>query len=609
MLSSYANGNLQPIRELLSIAWDTVTGLTINNLPSKEPPTRLQALSRLLYHWQEGEGILDWRSVVLNDSPVPEAYTHLALSSLIFGDTVTQLSAVLVDRHHRRLPQEADPFQMWQHHKKGLGELMGAYPMRSYAGKLGKRLHELVQLDMHKQLAQPDPDLNVIWSHLERGRIALNGARQPLKQYEVRKEASIAVLMTVFDDLAKGILPHTNALYRPFTVWLEEAQRQGLVLEIPTYQKCQAKLTEGAALVQPFFDDEDRLHVLWLSRSGPPSLETLPGLTGTDWKPLLDAWRGFVESTSDAEQLPEEFTPAWECFTAPDSPARILIEWLKDQAQQREESHLIVLWPGRLAQFPFEAVEWVQPGFLERAVSLSALFVERRNLQNQQVLFDDDFKNTPFAEVEASAVANHLGVTPTKGSQTTLPDGLLALSDSGRGHWVVHGKFTAFDPLHSHFQLNAETRLPAWALGAVEMPGSCFTTAACEALLSGSEAHELLASAGLAAQLNVRGAATVIGPLWRVDAVASFIFFDTLYGFAKECPGEPWSSLVARAQQFLQEMGKEQLKDWLDTRLANHPNQKQLKEISARYIGPKRPFVKPYFWAPFAVIGQSARTA
>ncbi len=120
---------------------------------------------------------------------------------------------------------------------------------------------------------------------------------------------------------------------------------------------------------------------------------------------------------------------------------------------------------------------------------------------------------------------------------------------------------------------------------------------ACLAALHGRAATPRLGPVGLGPALIAAGARRVIGPLWRCNQVATWLFQQLLYETAAACPERPWSWRLARARTQLRGLSLAETTDRLQAGLGERYRELDFWDLE------DPPFANPYYWAPFILLG------
>ena len=157
----------------------------------------------------------------------------------------------------------------------------------------------------------------------------------------------------------------------------------------------------------------------------------------------------------------------------------------------------------------------------------------------------------PASLDETSAVAAIYGVEPILEEQATKRAVLGALADSRLVHLSTHGKHNvnapAFQCLYVAPDKDSDGRLYAYELLQADLHGlDLITLSACETGLGRFDSADNLR--GLPASLLLAGAATIIGTLWPVAAMASKTFFTALYRELRQGKGRLEAFVAAQRE-------------------------------------------------------------
>jgi hypothetical protein len=439
-----------------------------------------------------------------------------------------------------------------------------------------------------------------------------------------------------------------DVTYGLFEELATQCDRLGLRLKLPEPAACRRALRSGESLVQVWFDGVGQAHALILSGADPALTDrALPASLNLDaWTPLLDqwdasrvmpgaAWDGSpalyeVYATQNANAEPYGAAQAaWNRFVGADSPASALLAELL-QAVPGQTMSLIL--PAPLARLPWlaRAVSGTNPEradfepgriVLEPSVS-SWLMARQAQISEQEVVAPSDAVGLavytpvplqvvlnrvgtvaiPFGQIEASTVGAALG------AQVAVAEGpvqlLQALQAPGPAHLCLHGTYEPFEPMNSSLGLgDADKVLPLWLLQGTQVQGDV-SLSACQAMLVGSAHHSPWAGpVGIGPLLRARGARSVLGPLGKSNALASWMFYELWFQARRALPAV---RALAQTQQRLREMTLQQARQRIAT-VADATQRQALDQILMRLApdGGGPPFAHPAMWTQFVLLGDA----
>jgi Uncharacterized protein conserved in bacteria len=544
---------------------------------------------------------------------VPGGQLSEALAAVILGDTWHVLQKAILaflDRQHPLAP--TDPLDKALYRvKQRFSRITTLYPGPPDYSALGERWHTWCQRALALELASPVPDLDMVWATLEQARVALTGLRMTSPSADWEEQTANEILTAI--QSAPDTAPHPGAVWPPLSVWLE--CMEATIPAPPSVEECRRRLRTGEALVQLVFDPgTGALCALWLVQGQPLKWRHFgPEAKQHHWqdpdKPpreggVLDRWGAWIAQGERRLRFENDLWPTVMNSAPVQGVARTLRGW----AEQARIEHLVVLFPAPLAQLPWEALPAFSSGcVLERAVSLACWrtthppATEARSAAG--IFYDSDPHSARFGKAEAEC-AGRFWESPPRGigEGLTAFDVLASLRQRRNGHLILHGLYQPFDPRVSHLRLTATERLQAWTMSAVGLAGGQWGLSACQANLSGRAARDLLGPVGVGPALVAAGAERVIGPLWSCDQVASWVFHDLLFSAAGRQPTELWARLVLQAKVRLREMGREELRGRLVKALGESAF-RTLQHDFHDLLAAERPFVSPFYWAPFTLLG------
>ncbi|NJM12602.1 MAG: CHAT domain-containing protein, partial [Synechococcaceae cyanobacterium SM1_2_3] len=275
---------------------------------------------------------------------------------------------------------------------------------------------------------------------------------------------------------------------------------------------------------------------------------------------ILSAWDAWVEKG----ELSNHFAKKFAQLTRADQPAHAVIATLSQWATEAGCNRVALALPAELAQLPWEA-------FAPAALTLTRVV----NLTGWRDARDPPPVTNPPTFVAYSPEAGY-GVEQAKTASDYWPntqpvkstaafDIMAGLHTRTHSHLILHGHYQPLDPRASYLEVGDSERVFAWCLAALK-PHGHFGLAACQAGLHGRAAVHWLGSVGLGPALVAAGARRVIAPLWRCDAVATWLFHQLLYEAAASQPTQSWSWLLTQARTGLRELSLDEVKKRLGRR-------------------------------------------
>jgi hypothetical protein len=162
------------------------------------------------------------------------------------------------------------------------------------------------------------------------------------------------------------------------------------------------------SIAQLFFDpDGGRLYAIWTTPQIAAQLQTLPEAAVADrWQQHFVIWQKlFSASTDPTVCMESECWPAFRYSMAVNAVATALIGF--SEASSSNRVRLTVLWPGELAQLPWESLEIFQDNGLDlqRAISLAS-WQQGRQAANAEsgaaILYAQRGDSLPFRWQDAS---------------------------------------------------------------------------------------------------------------------------------------------------------------------------------------------------------------
>jgi hypothetical protein len=207
------------------------------------------------------------------------------------------------------------------------------------------------------------------------------------------------------------------------------------------------------------------------------------------------------------------------------------------QLRAAGKTHLCIVPHGPLHALPFHLLPWGD-GWRISVLPNLALAIpagsgrgrrpRTRALTSVGVGFAGSPEALPDAVEEAREVAALFGTAPLLDAEAMPRTVAEALEGSRLVHIATHGRHNVAAPAFQCLFLHRYARLHAYELLALDLRGlELVTLSACETALGRVDAADDLR--GIPASLLLRGAAAVIGTLWRVNSEVSRHFFGELY--------------------------------------------------------------------------------
>jgi hypothetical protein len=611
-LESLIAGDPAPLAELLSVAWsdalrvaeqicDLIAGLGVVALESNNVRT------------SGALGSEEWLRA--NAQMGPDHHLHTPamdqiLDAVLLGRSplATELTAYL-ERAVPAPPSGVDGLTA----KRRFGRAIALHP--------GVRLHQELVVRIQswgRQVigdALREHDAANLWRVLETSRIALNGLHLKPPDEQSTAETAKVVLQTVITNLE---VKRPGKVWPPLTVWRTSLEKDLKLHASGSLEACRTRLRKGEAIAQPFFDPASgRCRMLWLdSAQETLRLIDLPAeCASAAWREpdgVLTAWESWVNqrgTQSRAARAARCMPTLWD-RTRQAPAVRAIIAALDHEAQRTQVERIVLLLPSPLAQLPWEALagsDW-STGLIERAATLSRW---RRPVDSPSdedagppwVLYDSDPKSVLLGQAHAESIAAKLGCEPWPSCAGLTVHDLMGVLSTGRGgHFVMHGDYRPDDPCRSGLYPSAGEFLPLWAACARPIPGGVYGLAACNAALSGSATADLLGPVGIAPALVAAGADRVIGPLWCVDSLAAWVFFDLDHTLAIAHPKLTAAARLPQTQAAMRAFPGERLKEMTRNALGK----KRFDEVRTNHplLDEPYPFNNPVHWAAFVVIGE-----
>lgn len=625
---AWKSGNLTPIRSLLNNAW--------------------QDLNCILDEGGAGRGLM----ASMNVFETPDA-RPLLLDSLIFGDTKEvfkrEFDRWFDEKTSLTSPHGGHVLNSMLLELLHAAQITGNPILKSYP-----LLEQLQFFARDHKRATRDRTPEERWHLLELGRFALASATlkrgkmastDDMARFEDRVRMALErEQLRLRDRLGKPGSDGNgkdceNRTFEPFDVLVSYFTQSGYLLEIAAPDAASQRLRDGELLIQLWFDASGRAHLMTLSRmNGSTDLRDAALNEKLDivyWEELLQNWEAAQEEScawddvkSDRVDLrSESYRLAWDFFVRADSPASRLVdilEQLRRASPRGPQSALSIILPADLARLPWLAravpgVEGEAPDIragdwvLESSVSAWLAGRHRDASEHERpespaIMFtDENFKvggiDVPFARLEAQAVARLIG------GQARVADGIVelarALADFGPTHLILHGKFSPFAPMQSFLSLDGSSvTFPIWLLQDAQVQGDISLTS-CESMLIKSGEGDMAwdSPVGIGPLLRARGARSVVGPLEKIDPLASLIFYQAWFEARKTMRA---SKALAHAQGRLRSTSIEDVR-----RIASETEDALTRNVIIQSLdsvigdGSALPFANPAFWAQFTLIGDA----
>ncbi|OUD15563.1 hypothetical protein TPSD3_03315 [Thioflexithrix psekupsensis] len=419
--------------------------------------------------------------------------------------------------------------------------------------RLGEYVHNWAAVRLKEQCQQDTISLASIWDTLERSRMGLMVAQNNLPQDWKQTIGKLAwdALRDSFNRLISDLPVKPADPWSVAQAWITQFQNW---LQRVSISQCQQKLQAHQAIVQLFFDpNTGTLKYLTLTREG-LKLNDLPeDCAQIHWyndeeTGVADRWMDHQDNNWVVSKERKTFydwhaaenptDPHWQA-TMNSNTVQTVANALEKYAKEAKCTQLFVIFPAPLGQLPWEALDQCA-AWLNRAVSISHWFhqIERYYDTQQRWLFSlSPHSNLPCAVPEALWVEQHWHTQIAKdlikrdSPEQNYPifQAIAELKNSRQVWLITHGQYVHGEPRLSGLQLNGADKkenidLPIWLIQAMRFNSELVVLSACVSNVTGNAAEGWLAPLGIGPALAAAGANRVIGTLWSVNEVSTFMF-------------------------------------------------------------------------------------
>ncbi len=399
------------------------------------------------------------------------------------------------------------------------------------------------------------------------------------KPAKARSEELLARLQQELDSLQLRFQDYTRELEREHPDLHAKLQ-----ISPPSFYKLQAFLEPGEAFIEPVVLPDRIATFVVRGGSGPLLVRETP-VAEAEVERLVQAMRAALEDPSvawgtsrGARTLTAQAAPQADPLEAAQALHRLLIEPVLGDLEGVDA--LVVSPSGRLRYLPFAALHDGESFLVERfelaMLTQAGALAEHRPMDRRAAVLamGNPDGSLPGAEAEVAAIGElwrRKDITTYVGADATK--GTLRSELEGRGilHLATHGYLLEDNPEGSFLLLAGEgdqarltwREIPLLPLTDVDL----VVLSACQtALGERGEGREI---SGLAYQFEMRGAASVVASLWKVDDASTTALMSALYGQLQDEGGRR-ATLLRQAQ----------------LALLSNPD-----------------YAHPYHWAPFVLIG------
>lgn len=556
----------------------------------------------------------------------------LAIASIILGNAEDVLSTAITNWINNIYPVDVNGSveDIRRQIKRRFSRLISIHPGMLIHGRLAQKLHSLCQKQLDFEMCLGAPSLQNIWSILERSRIALNNFKTAPLEKNWKEKIGNKLLTTLANlSIDKGI----EGEWSLPSLWLSWMKEENILFHVKTPTECRESLTDGEEIIQFFFAPSNgKLYALCLVHDMDKShaseshnnstaqknigmeLHIVPGVVLQNFDEVLSQWAKWINNLP-----PKPKDNTWEVVMGSE-PVITIARWLKIRSKSSQK--IVVIFPAPLSQIPWEALDIIPEGAIERAVSLNSWRMKemiKKGGEQKGVFFDQSPEsNIKFGVQEAIQAADFLDTDHMEFQATTF-DLINGLKNLNASHLIFHGKYEPFAPLNSAILIGRDEKFPIWTLSIIQPKVSYLGVSACEVNLSGDTTKGLLGTVGVGPALIAAGVRTSIGPVFAVDQLANWIFYHELYQEAKMNGIDSWPILVATARQKLRAYTKDGLIKFVKEHLqpleihnskfkSKLSTTKTFRDIQHDSIFQRdRPFDNPFYWSPYIVLGETDR--